>query len=310
MIVTVTLNPAVDISYKVNHFQIGHGHRVEAGRKTAGGKGLNVSRVLKKLGETPICTGFLGGHNGEWIEDQLKQEKLDHAFIAIAEETRTCLAFLDEEQGTQTELMERGPVISAEKQEEFEAIFKELLGEASFVIASGSLASGIPNTYYRDICEWAHAAHIPVLLDTSGEALKEGIAGKPFLIKPNQEELSQYMNLPQLSFESQVDAAKAICARGVKYVLLSLGKDGAILVEEGRVLRAELPAVKVVNPVGSGDSMIAGMAYALQRGYPLAECLKWACASGTANAMEPETGMIQPQIVRELVARINVHEEI
>ncbi|MBO0991643.1 1-phosphofructokinase [Bacillus sp. SD088] len=306
MIVTVTLNPAVDIAYKVNHFQIGHGHRVEPGSKTAGGKGLNVSRVLKKLGESPVCTGFLGGNSGEWIVDQLRQEELDHAFIEIKGETRTCLALLDEEAGTQTELMEKGPIVSEEEQEEFEEVLKELMSEAGMIIASGSLASGIPASYYQTICEWAHTANIPVLLDTSGDALTKGIEGKPFLIKPNKEELCKYMNQADLTVNEMVAAAKKICTQGVQYVLVSLGKEGALLVGEDLFLKAEIPTVQVVNAVGSGDSMVAGMAYALQKKYSIEDCLKWACACGTANAMEQGTGTVHPHIVQELMEKIQI----
>ncbi|GIN56327.1 tagatose-6-phosphate kinase [Lederbergia ruris] len=309
MIVTVTLNPAVDIAYKVDHFKIGHGHRVEPGRKTAGGKGLNVSRVLKKLGENPVCTGFLGGNNGKWIMDQLGQEELEHTFIEIKGETRTCLAFLDEELGTQTELMEKGPVVSEEEQEEFEEVLKQLMSEAGMIIASGSLASGIPASYYREIGEWARAVHIPILLDTSGEALEKGIEGKPFLIKPNKDELCNYMNQPDLTLDEMIAAAKKICGQGVQYVLVSLGKEGAILVGNDHFLKAEIPTVQVVNPVGSGDSMLAGMAYALQKKYSLEECLKWACACGTANAMEQGTGTIQPHIVQELIRKTKITQE-
>lgn len=309
MIVTITLNPAIDIAYKVNHFRIGHGHRVERGRKTAGGKGLNVSRVLKRLGESPVCTGFLGGINGKWIMDQLEHEGLDQTFIEIKDETRTCLAFLDEENGNQTELMEKGPFVSAEEQEEFEETLKQLMSEASLIIASGSLVSGIPVSYYREISEWAHAARIPILLDTSGEALEKGIEGKPFLIKPNKAELCKYMNQANLSIDELIAAAKNICAQGVRYVLLSLGKDGAILVGDDQILRAEIPTVPVVNAVGSGDSMVAGMAYGLQKKYSLEDCLKWACACGIANAMEWETGTIQPHAVQELLEKIQIKQE-
>lgn len=306
MIVTVTLNPAVDVSYQAARFQIDHGHRVEAGRKTAGGKGLNVSRVLSQLGEQPLCTGFIGGKNGEWLENKLNEEGLQHAFVSVNGETRTCIAILDEENNTQTELMEKGPVITAEEQEEFEEVFENLLGETSLVIASGSLPAGLPLSFYKELCQWAKSANIPVILDTSGGALVSGIEGKPFLIKPNKEELCQYKNQSDLTLDEMIGAAREICSKGVEYVLISMGAEGALLVGKETLLKADIPTIKVVNAVGSGDSTVAGMAYALKEGLEISECLKWACACGMSNAMEIETGTVQKQIVEELIEQITI----
>lgn len=306
MIVTVTLNPAIDIAYNVEHFQIDKGHRVEAGKKTPGGKGLNVSRVLSDLGKEPVCTGFLGGDNGQWIIKQLDAMGMSQAFIEIEGETRTCLAFIDRASGTQTELLEKGPIISEYEQEEFEEVLKQLMNEASIMTISGSLAAGIPTTYYQDICEWANSAHIPVLLDTSGEALEKGIAGKPFLIKPNKEELCKYLKQDDATDAEMIAAAQEICEQGVQYVLLSLGGDGALLISQDQILQAEIPPIEAISAVGSGDSMVAGMAYALEEKFSIADCLKWACACGTANALETATGRVDRQNVEELFATIQV----
>ncbi|MBS4206042.1 1-phosphofructokinase [Lederbergia citrea] len=306
MIVTVTLNPAIDVSYRVPRFQIDKGHRVENGSKTAGGKGLNVSRVLKQLGSEPLCTGFLGGGSGAWIEKKLIDEELKHSFVQIDEETRTCLAMIDEHGGTQTELMEKGPVVNEQEIEKFQVSFKHLLEEATMVVASGSLPAGLPPDFYREIGEWARAANIPFLLDTSGKSLELGVEGKPFLIKPNKEELCQYTGKSDLTFQEMIDAAKGICAKGVEYVLISLGAEGALLVGHAITLRAEIPVVSVINPVGSGDSMVAGMAFALHNHYDSVECLRWACACGISNALQATTGTIDPQVVRKLLSQIKI----
>ena len=306
MIVTVTLNPAIDVSYHVSNFQIDKGFRVENGSKTAGGKGLNVSRVLKELGSEPLCTGFLGGQSGAWIQSELDQQGLDHSFVLIKEETRTCLAMIDDIHGTQTELMEKGPVVTEQEIEKFQMAFGDLLKEATMVVASGSMAAGMPPDFYRQIGELARAENIPFLLDTSGKSLEFGIEGKPFLIKPNEEELCQYTGKSEMSLDEMIDAAKEICSKGVQFVLISLGAEGAVLVGNDTILRAEIPVIPVVSPVGSGDSTVAGMAYALQNGFELEECLRWACASGMANAMEATTGTVQKKVVRELLSEIKV----
>ncbi|MEK3888620.1 1-phosphofructokinase [Bacillus sp. FSL K6-3431] len=306
MIVTVTLNPAIDVSYRVSDFKIDQGHRVENGNKTAGGKGLNVSRVLKSLSSEPLCTGFLGGESGAWVQAQLNQQGLQHSFVSIKEETRTCLAVIDEEKGTQTELMEKGPVVTEEEIEKFRSTMTHILREAKIIVASGSLPMGVPSYFYREIGELARAENIPFLLDTSGKSLDFGIEGKPFLIKPNQSELCHYMGESELSFESMMEAAKTICSKGVQYVLISLGAGGAVLVGKEVILEAKIPAITAVNPVGSGDSMVAGMAYALQQQYDLDECLRWACACGMANAMEATTGTVQVKNVKQLLPKIKI----
>lgn len=174
------------------------------------------------------------------------------------------------------------------------------------VVASGSLPAGIPSTFYQEIGELALAAKLPFLLDTSGKALADGIKGKPYLIKPNKEELCQYAGKSDLTLEEMIAIAKSICSQGVKYVLISLGAEGAVLVGSEIIFRAEIPAITVVSPVGSGDSMVAGMAYALKNGLHLTECLRWACACGMANAQEAATGTVQQRVVQKHVSQIKI----
>ncbi|MBS4197711.1 1-phosphofructokinase [Lederbergia citri] len=306
MIITITLNPAIDVSYQSHHFQLNKVQRVANGSKTAGGKGLNVSRVLKQLGCEPLCTGFLGGHSGSWIKSRLNQEGLDHSFIEINEETRTCLAIIDNQYGTQTELLEEGPFITIAEKDKFLSEFSKMLEKAKLITASGSLPKGIPLDIYSEISEMANASNVPFILDTSGKALEYGIQGRPFLIKPNKEELCQYVGKQELTMDEMIDAAKKICETGVQYVLVSLGKEGALLVGHDTVLLAEIPEIPVINPVGSGDSMLAGMAYALKNQYDFKTCLKWACACGMSNAMEAKTGEIHLHKVQELLTKIDV----
>lgn len=306
MIVTITFNPAIDISYRSQNFQINQGHRVDNGQRTAGGKGINVSRVLKQLGHKPLCTGFLGGHSGSWIKERLSEESLDHEFVEISGDTRTCIAILDEQHRTQTELLEKGPHVTEDEKEMFLKEFSNLLKEATLIIASGSLPRGLPADIYRIIGEMAQSANIPFILDTSGEALKLSIEGKPFLIKPNKEEICQYAGKQDLTLEEMITEAKKICSSGIKYVLISLGAEGAILVGNNTILHAKIPEIPVVNPVGSGDSMVAAMAYALQKQYSLEECLRWACACGMSNAMEDVTGTINLDVVQKLLDQIEI----
>ena len=304
--ITITLNPAIDVSYHLEQFAIDKGYRVENGRKTAGGKGLNVSRVLNILGENPVCTGLLGGSNGEWIRTQLDKQRLQDQFLPIQGETRTCLAILDDSAGTQTELLEKGPTIEEKEATAFLSYFTEALDQTKYVIASGSLPAGLPVDFYCQLAQLAKERDVRFVLDTSGEALRKGIEGQPFLIKPNDEELCAYAKQSSLTIDEMIAVAKQLCTNGVGNVLLSLGKDGALLINEHQVIKASIPTVEAINPVGSGDSMLAGMTHALQQGKSLEDALAWACACGTANAMEAQTGFVQLNHVHDLLTKIQI----
>jgi tagatose 6-phosphate kinase len=304
MIATVTLNPAIDVRYTLSQFQMGGVNRVSSIEKSAGGKGLNVTRVLSRLGQKVTCTGFLGGKSGEWIESELSHLKVHNSFVPIKGETRTCLAILSKE--GQTEILETGPFISSNELEIFDRTFSSILDTADFVVVSGSLPEGVPTDFYSELSKKANQKGVRLLLDTSGPGLVEGIAGKPFLIKPNKEEFARLIGRRFDSSDDMLRHAQAICHKGIHYVLLSLGEDGAYLVSEKRILRAKIPNVKAVNPVGSGDSMLAGFTYAYSHGFTIEEVLKWACACGMSNALMEKTGEVNLLDTRRFVKEIYV----
>lgn len=308
MIATVTLNPAIDVRYTLSQFQMGGVNRVSSIEKSAGGKGLNVTRVLSRLGQKVTCTGFLGGKSGEWIESELSHLKVHNSFVPIKGETRTCLAILSKE--GQTEILETGPFIPSNELEIFDRTFSSILDTVDFVVVSGSLPEGVPTGFYSELSKNANQKGVRLLLDTSEPALAEGIAGKPFLIKPNKEEFARLIGKTFDSTDDMLRHAQAICHKGIHYVLLSLGEEGAILVSEKRVLRAKVPNVKAVNPVGSGDSMLAGFTYAYSHGFPIGEVLKWACACGMSNAIMEKTGEVNLLDIRRFVKEIDVVERI
>ncbi|KAA0565745.1 1-phosphofructokinase [Bacillus sp. CH30_1T] len=306
MIATVTLNPAIDVRYTLSQFKMGEVNRVSTIDKSAGGKGLNVTRVLSQLGQKVTCTGFLGGKSGEWIENQLSHLEVHNSFVPIKGETRTCLAILSKE--GQTEILETGPFISSNELEIFDRTFSSILDTVDFVVVSGSLPEGVPTDFYRELTKKANQKGVRLLLDTSGPGLAAGIAGKPFLIKPNKEEFARLIGRTFGSTDDMLRHAQAICQKGIHYVLLSLGEEGAILVNGKRILRAKVPRVKAVNPVGSGDSMLAGFTYAYSHGFPIEEVLKWACACGMSNAIMENTGEVNLLDIRRFVKEIDVIE--
>ena len=307
MITTITLNPSVDRRYQLPDLVKGTVARSTFDSWTPGGKGLNVSRVAHQLGEEVNATGFLGGFTGDAIKEKILKLGIHNFFINIDGETRTCLALLTED-GIQTEILPTGPQITPENWKCFLDHLPYLIQDSQVLTASGSLPPGLPHGAYGEIAKLATTYHIPFILDTSGDALKSALPFKPFAIKPNQEELT---NLLELSLESDESYQKGLSSLWKNYkiplILLTLGGDGALISWQGELYRGILPkGLAIKNPIGSGDSTVAGIATGLARKMPIQDILKLGLACGTANALEGETGLINPKTVTELHSQIQI----
>jgi tagatose 6-phosphate kinase len=247
---------------------------------------------LKRLGESPIVAGWVGGFNGGFIEAGLRTEGIETAFVHLAAESRTCLSVLDPESGTLTEIYERGDPVPSEKIEELKSVFRSLVGSCSAVTLSGSLPPGVPTDFYAQLIEIAAAAHVPVFLDSSGDALKLGLErGKPFLIKPN---VSEFAELAGGKVEGPGDLAElavGVSTRWGTIVALSLGAEGIIVADGSEVVRVCPPRIDIVSAVGSGDCLLAGITYGLTHGMELPEAAMYGVAAGTANALTVGAGM-------------------
>lgn len=311
MIITVTMNPSIDISYPLETLKLDTVNRVADASKTAGGKGLNVTRVIHELDGQVLATGLLGGHHGASIQTQLDREGISHDFSAIAGETRNSIAILHDH-GHQTEILEAGPSVTAAELKQFEEKFDALLKQATLVTLSGSLAKGIPTTYYSHLIAKAQEQGVKVLLDTSGASLKASLesAAKPFLIKPNTEEIydlvGQNLSLDDLdNFKATLNGD---LFAGVEWIVVSLGSKGAFVKHNHQFYQIDIPKIDVVNPVGSGDSTIAGLAYAIDQGKSDEEILQYAMVCGMLNAQEAKTGHINVENLPALKAQIVVKE--
>ncbi|OTO71709.1 MULTISPECIES: hexose kinase [unclassified Enterococcus] len=308
MIVTVTMNPSIDISYPLSSLAIDTVNRTDQVTKTAGGKGLNVTRVIHDLGGDVVATGVLGGFHGAYISEELNKAGIKQAFTSIKEESRDSIAILHE--GNQTEILESGPTVSSEEQTTFFETITALLQQADIVTISGSLAKGLPTDFYQKLVQAAHTEKAHVLLDTSGKSLISVLEGtaKPFLIKPNLEELEallgQRFSLSEM--ETLQNALSQPLFEGIEWIVVSLGKAGAIAKHQEAYYRVTIPEIKVVNPVGSGDATIAGFAYGLSQGKTSEDLLKLSMAAGMANAQEKQTGHVDPANVAAHFNNINV----
>ncbi|MED1013747.1 tagatose-6-phosphate kinase [Bacillus mycoides] len=296
MILAVTMNPSVDISYPIQDFKLDDVNRVENIRKTAGGKGLNVARVVKQMGEDVLTTGVIGGTIGDYIIQELTKSDIRNHFYKINQESRNCIAILHDSK--QTEILESGPSLSAEEGTAFLKKYRELLSEVSLVTISGSLPKGLESEFYRQMVEIGREKGIPVIVDTSGEPLRQVLNHnvKPFAIKPNISELFQLFGM---EVEESTSSLKQLLNNklfhGIEWIVVSMGAAGAFLKHGGDYYRVTIPAIEVINAVGSGDATVAGLAVALKRKQAVSDILKTAMTTGMLNTMEEVTGYIDPE---------------
>ena len=306
MILTVTLNAAIDKRYVVEGFRIGEVNRVKECSYVPGGKGLNVSKPASIYGAEVVATGFAGGHAGAYIEDALKPFGIRSAFYHVDAESRSCINIWDEVNQVQTEFLEPGFTLTEEDFAGFEAKFRQLVQEAKVVAMSGSVPKGLDGTAYQRLVKIVKDAGIPVILDTSGKLLEMGIEAIPTMIKPNIDEIRMLTGKRCDDISEIIEAARAIHERGVKIVAVSLGADGSLAVGDDGIFRARVPKIDAVNTVGCGDSMIAGFALGLSKGLPLEETLRLASAISAAAAMREETGFFVMEDMEKLLPQIEI----
>ena len=306
MILTVTLNAAIDKRYVVEGFRTGEVNRVKECTYVPGGKGLNVSKPASIYGAEVVATGFAGGHAGAYIEDALKPFGIRSAFYHVDAESRSCINIWDEVNQVQTEFLEPGFTLTEEDFAGFEAKFRQLVQEAKVVAMSGSVPKGLDGTAYQRLVKIVKDAGIPVLLDTSGKLLEMGIEAIPTMIKPNIDEIRMLTGKRCDDISEIIEAARAIHERGVKIVAVSLGADGSLAVGDDGIFRARVPKIDAVNTVGCGDSMIAGFALGLSKGLPLEETLRLASAISAAAAMREETGFFVMEDMEKLLPQIEI----
>ena len=305
MILTVTLNPAVDKTYTTGMLMLGQVNRMRTVHNMAGGKGINVTKILRQYGYQVMTSGFLGGYTGEFIESCMKKIQTDCRFTWVAGETRTSINVLAED-GYVTELLEPGPVVSPQEMEQFLKDYRQAVVASELVVMSGSVARGIPTDIYKKLIKIAQKEGKKCILDTSGEALVQGVEAGPFMIKPNQKELEYLVGHRLRDIEELTEAGKELLQKGIGHVVVSMGKKGLISITKENVLWAKVPLVKTVNTVGCGDGVVAAYAMSLLKQKDGVTALKYAAAISAANAATLENGDISQQLVEELVEKVQV----
>jgi 6-phosphofructokinase 2 len=305
MVYTITLNPALDRTLWVEKIQPDESNRIEREQRYAGGKGIDVSKVLTILEMTNKALGFVGGFAGEELEGRLLNEGISCDFIRISGETRTNIIVNDMSTGMQTIFNASGPEIKP--YELMKMIHKvEKLEKPDIVIISGSLPPGVHPEIYRKIIEIAKNKEAKVILDTDGDALKVGIQGLPDIIKPNVHELSRLVDMKLITMNEIIRAAQSVHKQGVGIVLVSMGAKGILLFSRKERYLASPPKVKVKNTIGAGDSAVAGFVYGLVRGKSLKKALINAVAAGTATTLRPGTALCQKDDFLKLIPEITL----
>ena len=306
MIYTITFNPALDRTLLVERVKSDDSTRIKEERTFAGGKGIDVSKVLKILGVRNKALGFVGGFAGEELEGLLLNEGVSCDFTRISGETRTNIIINDTSTGSQSVFHARGPEIKP--YELMQMIHRiEKLEKPDIVVISGSLPPGVHPEIYQKTVEIAKSKEARVILDADGDALKIGIQGFPDVVKPNVHELSRLVGVELKRIDDIIGAAHSIREKGVGIVLVSMGAHGILLVGEKEQYRASPPKGEVKNAVSAGDSAVAGFVYGLVSGKSLKEALVYAVAAGTATAFRPGTALCEKGDFERLIPQIELH---
>ncbi|MGY4989226.1 1-phosphofructokinase [Streptomyces nigrescens] len=301
MILTVTLNAALDITYRVPRLHPHTTNRVTEVSERPGGKGLNVARVLAALGHRTVATGFAGGGTGAALRALLAETEVTDALVPVGGATRRTVAVADAATGDTTQLNEPGPVVSPAEWDTFLGTYRELLADARAVALCGSLPPGVPVDVYARLTRAARSAGVPVLLDTSGEPLRRGLAARPDLAKPNADELAALTGSTE-----PLRAARDARRRGAHAVAASLGPDGMLAVTADGAWQAAPPRRIVGNPTGAGDSAVAGLLSGLVEELPWPDRLTRAVALSAATVRAPAAGEFDAATYEELLSRVVV----
>jgi 1-phosphofructokinase/tagatose 6-phosphate kinase len=311
VIVTVTVNAALDRTLTVPVFQIGFRHRSSEVLTLAGGKGINVARALKALDVPVVATGLAGGRTGTRLVEELTSEAILNDFVRIAAESRTSTAVADPTAGTYTEINEWGPEVTPAELETLMEKLHYLARGADFVVLAGSLPRKVPTTFYADTIRELARRDVRVVLDTEGEPLQLGVEAGPFLVSPNQREAEQLVGQELEDDDDFLMALDAIAEMGARNVLITLDHGCFALLRFGRKtrrVRALAPHVEPVSGVGSGDVLLARFLAAVVDELPPDEALRLSVAAGAASVREVGAGRFDPHVADAIAANVELAE--
>ncbi|MDM5212185.1 1-phosphofructokinase [Peribacillus sp. NJ4] len=302
MIYTVTLNPSIDYLVEVESFQIGKVNRTSYDAKFPGGKGINVSRVLKRLGNSTTALGFIGGQTGEFVKRFLRQEEIFTDFTEIAGDTRINIKL---KTGMETEINSQGPVISKGN---YQQLFSQIeqLNNNDILILSGSIPSSVPSDVYEAMARSCSHNGIKVVVDTSGKGLMNVLPHQPFLIKPNHHELGELFSTEIRTVDDAREYGAKLIEAGAQNVIVSMAGQGAVLCSGRESYSANVPKGNVINSVGAGDSMVAGFIGTYEKTGDILSAFRFSLAAGSATAFSSDLGTLDK--IEELLPEIAINQ--
>lgn len=306
MIITVTMNPAIDKTVDLEHMEHGGLNRLKNVIMDAGGKGINVSKTIKELGGETVATGFLGGSGGILIKKVLSEQGIQADFVEIKNEVRTNLKVVEAD-GNVTEFNEPGPLVS---EEELEMLTQKLLSyanEKALFVLAGSIPNGVSKTIYRTLTEKLREKGAKVFVDADGELFINSLEAAPDIIKPNRHELEEYFHKDYRVDETELIAmGQKLLEKGIGMIAVSLGQMGALFLTKDQVLRCPGLKVEAHSTVGAGDAMVAALSYGLNQELPLAECVKLGIATSAGAVTTKGTKPPKRELVDELLKKVEV----
>ncbi|MGT2948032.1 1-phosphofructokinase [Streptococcus devriesei] len=302
MIYTVTLNPSIDFIVRIDTVEIGSVNRMDSDDKFVGGKGINVSRILQRLGQDNTATGFIGGFTGRFVEEGLIAEGIKTDFVHVDQDTRINVKIKADEE---TEINGTGPVISEEQVEALEAVLSRLSAEDTVVFA-GSAPTNLGNQIYKRLIPLVRQTGAQIVCDFEGQTLLDALAYQPLLVKPNNHELEAIFNVSLQGLDDIEKYAREILAKGAQNVIISMAGDGALLVTPDAAYFAKPIKGQIKNSVGAGDSMVAGFTGEFVKTADPVEALKWGVACGTATAFSDDLASIE--LIKETYKKVEVEK--
>jgi 1-phosphofructokinase len=311
LIVTVTLNAALDRTLTVPHFQLGHRHRASDVLTLAGGKGINVARALKRLDVPVVATGLAGGRTGTRIVEELTSEAILNDFVRIGEDSRTSTAVVDPTEGSYTEINEWGPKVTEVELEVLLDKLHYLSRGADFVVFAGTLPRGVDESFYADAVRDLNRRDVQVILDSEGQPLRYGVEAEPFLVSPNQLEAEHVVGQELEDEEDFLMALDTMAELGARNVQITMEAGCYALFREDRQVKrykALAPNVEAVSVVGAGDVLLAQFIAAQLVGKTSEEALRLAVAAGAASTLEVGAGRFDPREANRLVAGVELAE--
>ena len=306
MITSICMNPSFDKTVEVDTLAVGEVNRIRTSRQDVGGKGINVAVVARRLGLKARCVGCVGRDGADLVSSALDRERIEHEFVKVDGAVRTNTKIVCRDGKGVTELNEPGSPITSKELESVFALVEKCARDSEYLVFTGSLPPGCPPEIYRELIR--AAGGVPCVLDVGGEALNLGVEAKPFLIKPNLQELQDSVGMELRTMRAIRDAATSYLRKGVQHVVVSMGSIGAMYVGEDASAFAPALKVQVKSTVGAGDAMIGGLLKGLEREKSVARAFRYGVAAGAASVMTEGTQLIVPSDFTNLLDQVRVQE--